>query len=419
MNAPLSRTVSRTLVSALTGTLLLSSAAFAQAPTKLTIWLTGDPTETKVIQTATDLYTKAHPNVTFALQALPWSDAHAKILSAAAAQQGPDIITGGLSWGIELGNLGGMVNLTKAYPVLDKQVKTENLPGILQSVVTTDGQLYAMPYNLTVQLQFYRPDLLKAAGVSGAPKTWDQLTGTIAKIQASGKKGYMVQWGNLDWLGLFPYLYQAGGSYYDKGCTKATVNSPAGVKALTYFAGLYKKFKVPTDASPDLGGGLDNGNYPLGTSYSTFNFDITYPKMKGKWAVSALPAGPSGKYTGFLGGTVIGIMAYSKNKDAAADFLKSLNDAKVSKALIDNAFKAGLYFIPPRSDFAANLSLPADQKAALLKQLKDSAGPPNCPGFEASNPDLSKAVQSVILNNADPKAALDMAAATMNANLKK
>ena len=38
MNAPLSGTVSRRLLSALTGTLLLSSAAFAQAPTKLTIW---------------------------------------------------------------------------------------------------------------------------------------------------------------------------------------------------------------------------------------------------------------------------------------------------------------------------------------------------------------------------------------------
>ena len=419
MKALPTKALARTLLATLTGGLLLSGLASAQSPTKLTIWLTGDPTEVNVIKTATDLYTKAHPDVTFALQAIPWSDAHAKILSAAAARQGPDLITGGLSWGIELGNLGGMVNLTKAYPALDKEVKTKNLPGIVQSVVTPDGQLYAMPYNLTVQLQFYRPDLLKAAGVAGPPKTWDQLTTDIGKLKAAGHKGYMVQWGNLDWLGLFPYLHQAGGSYYDKGCTKATVNSPAGVKALTYFAGLYHKFKVPTDASPDLGGGLDNGNYPLGTSYSTFNFDITYPKMKGKWAISALPAGPTGKYTGFLGGTVIGIMAYSKNQDAAADFLKSLNDASVSKALITNAFKAGLYFIPPRSDFAANLSLPADQKAALLNQLKDSAGPPNCPGWEASNPDVAKAVQTVILNNADPKAALDQAAAVMDANLKK
>ena len=411
--------LSRTLLGVLSGGLLLSGAAFAQNPTKLTIWLTGDPTEVNVVKTATDLYTKAHPNVTFALQAIPWSDAHAKILSAAAARQGPDIVTGGLSWGIELGKLGGMVDLTKQYPALDKQVKSDYIAGILQSVVTTDGQLYAMPYNLTVQLQFYRPDLLKAAGASGPPKTWDQLTTDIGKLQAAGHKGYMVQWGNLDWLGLFPYLYQAGGSYYDKGCTKATVNSPAGVKALTYFAGLYHKFKIPTDASPDLGGGLDNGNYPLGTSYSTFNFDTTYPKMKGKWAISPLPAGPTGKYTGFLGGTVIGIMSYSKNQDAAADFLKSLNNAKVSQALITNAFKAGLYFIPPRADFAQFLSLPTDQKAALTTQLKDSAGPPNCTGWEASTQDVAKAVQSVILNNTDPQKALDQAAAVMDANLKK
>lgn len=413
------KVLSRTLLATVTGSLLLSGLASAQAPTKLTIWLTGDPQETKVIKTATDLYTKAHPNVTFALQAIPWSDAHAKILSAAAARQGPDIITGGLSWGIELGNLGGMVNLTKDYPALDKQVKAENLPGILQSVVTPDNQLYAMPYNLTVQMQFLRPDLLKAAGVNGAPKTWNELTSGITKLQKAGHKGYMVQWGSTDWLGYFPYLYQAGGSYYDKACTKATVNSPEGVRALTFFAELYTKYKAPIDAANDLPGGLDNGNYPIGSSDSKFNFDITYPKMKGKWTLAALPAGPTGKYTAFLGGTVIGIMSYSKSKDAAADFLKSLNNAQVSKALIQNAFKSGLYFIPPRSDFAANLTLPADQKAALLKQLKDSAGPPNCTGWEASGADVTKAIQQVILNKADPKKALDQAAAAMNANLKK
>lgn len=415
MNTPFSRK----LFAALSAGLLLSGAALAQSPTKLTVWLTGDPTEVKVLQTAADLYTKAHPGVTFAMQAIPWSDAHAKVLAAAAARTGPDIISGGLSWGIELGKLGGMVNLTKQYPDFAGEVKKEANPAILKAVTSTDGQLYAVPYGLTVQLQFLRPDILKAAGVNGAPKTWDQLTTAIEKIQASGKKGYLVQWGNLDWIGYFPYLYQAGGSLYDAGCTKATINSPAGVKALNFFASLYNKFKLPTDASPDLGGGLDNGNYPLGTSYSTLNFDTAYPKMAGKWAISKLPAGPTGKSTAFIGGTVIGITAYSKNQDVAADFLKTLYDPKVAEAVIKGADKAGVFFIPPVNNYAQYLNIPADRKAALVAQLKDAAGPPNCDGWEASTPAVLKAIQSVVLNKADPKAALDQAAAVMDSNLKR
>ncbi|OLV18498.1 extracellular solute-binding protein [Deinococcus marmoris] len=419
MKALHTKALARTLLATVTGGLLLSGLASAQAPTKLVVWLTGDPTAATIMKTATDLYTKAHPNVTFDLQAIPWGDSHTKILTAAAARQGPDIITGGLSWGIELGNLGGMVNLTKQYPALDKLVKAEAIPGLLASVVTTDNQLYAAPFNLTVQLQFSRPDLLKAAGINGNPQTWEQLTSAIDKLQAKGKKGFMIQWGNLDWIGYFPYLYQAGGSLYDKGCTKATVNSAAGVKALTFYRDFYTKYKLPTDNSPDLGGGLDNGNYPLGTSYNTFNFDITYPKMKGKWAISPLPAGPTGKRTSFLGGTVIGIMAYSKNADAAADFLKTLYTAKVSDALVSNARKQGLYFIPPVAEFSKALGLPADQSKALIAQLKEGAGPPNCKGWEASNADMVKALQSVILNKVDPKKALDQVAAAMDANLKK
>lgn len=406
----------RLITASLTAGLLLTGVSSAA---NLTIWLTGDATETAVMKTATDLYTKAHPDVTFSLQSIPWSDAHAKVLAAAAARSGPDIISGGLSWGIELGKLGGMVDLTTKYPALTSTVTKTANPGVLKSVISTDGKLYAVPYNLTIQLQYLRPDLLKAAGVSGAPKTWDQLSADIGKLQTGGKKGYVVAWGNLDWIGYFPYLYQAGGSLYDKTCSKAIINSAQGVKALTFFASLYTKYKLPTDANPDLGGGLDNGNYPLGTSYSTLNFDTTYPKMAGKWAISKLPAGPTGKSTGFIGGTVIGITSYSKSPDVAADFLKTLYDPKVAQAVIKGADKAGVFFIPPRTDFAQYLNLPAERKAALIAQLGDAAGPPNCSGWEASTPDVLKAIQSVILNKADPKAALDQAAAAMNSNLKR
>jgi len=76
---------------------------------------------------------------------------------------------------------------------------------------------------------------------------------------------------------------------------------------------------------------------------------------------------------------------------------------------------AGLH----RFDLVTQVNLPADQKAILMRQLSDSDGPPNCPGWEQSGDAVQKAVQQVVFNGVSAKAALDDAAKTMNANLSK
>ena len=71
--------------------------------------------------------------------------------------------------------------------------------------------------------------------------------------------------------------------------------------------------------------GLENGEYPIGQTgnWALFGIPAGRPKLEGKWAIAALPAGPSKKRTAFIGGRVIGIMSYSKNQDAAANFLRT------------------------------------------------------------------------------------------------
>jgi len=387
---------------------------------KLTIWATGSEDEGKVLFAGAEAFMKKHPNVTIELQPISWDDGHAKILAAATSKVGPDIMTGGLSWGIEFGELGGMVDLKARYSDKIAEIAKVVHPNIYNSVVSPGSQVYGAPWDLTVFLMYYRPDILKEiTGSDQPPKTWEELTAAIEKIQAAGKKGFAMQWGNVQWLQYFNYLYQAGGTLYDEGCAKATINSPAGVKALKFFAELYTKYKAPTDGWPDLESGLASGDYPIGYtgSWVAGYLDSGKPEMAGKWRLAPLAAGSSGKPITFIGGRVIGIMAYSKHPDEAAEFIRFLYTDEAADMMVEKAAGLNLLFIPPRIDFADKIKAPADRVEAIKTQLQNAYGPPNCIGWEESARTVQTQIEEVIFKGADPQKALDEAAKVMNENL--
>ena len=68
---------------------------------------------------------------TVTVEAVDWGTAHAKILTAATSGEGPDIMTGGLSWGIEFGELGGMIDLNAQYPDDVAVIQAADNPGNL------------------------------------------------------------------------------------------------------------------------------------------------------------------------------------------------------------------------------------------------------------------------------------------------
>lgn len=387
----------------------------------LTLWATGSEDEAKVLAAAADAFNAKYPSVKVQVQPVSWDDAHAKMLAAATSGVGPDLMTGGLSWGIEFGQKGGMVDLKEKFPTVVQDVEKVVHPQIYKSVVSTDKKVYGVPWDLTIYQMFYRTDLMKdLTGSNNPPKNWDELTAAIQKAQTSGKKGFAMQWGNTQWLQYFNYLYQAGGTLYDEGCTKATINSPEGVKALQFYADLYNKYKAPTDGSPDLESGLETGDYPFGSSGSWISggLDASKPSIKGKWSLSPLPAGPSGKRTGFIGGRVIGIMGGSKNQAAASEFIRFIYTEGAVDAMTKKASEVSIFYIPPRVDFVTKIQAPSDRIESVKAQLNDSVGPPNCTGWEESARVVEQKLQEAIFKQGDAKKLLDEAAAAMNQNLK-
>lgn len=384
-------------------------------PADLVYWNTGSDDEALVVQAAADLYKQKNPNITIKVQAISWDDGHAKVLAAASSRSGPDLISGGLSWGIEFGALGGMIDLRQQGV---DALKPKIQPGVWKSIVSPDGGVFGVPLDMTAYVFYYRTDLLQAAGVS-PPKTWDDLAAAIAKFQAAGKKApFAMTWGTLGWLQYFNYLKQAGGSLYAPDCSKPTIDSDEAVQAATFWADLHRKYGAPNQ-EPDLAAGLAKGDIVMasGGSWNINGFDTAQPALKGKWSTAALPSGPKGAGS-FIGGRIIGVMSYSKFPTQAADFIKFLYTPEAVEAIQKAATAKGILWLAPQSDQLAKLTATENVKTTLNDVFATAEGPPNCKGWEQSQADVDKKLQSIVVNNVDPKKALGEAAQIMANNLE-
>lgn len=389
----------------------------AEGPASLTFWNTGTDEGAQALQVAADKYKESHPDVTIKVQAISWDDGHAKVLTAATSKTGPDIISGGMSWGIEFGELGGMIDLNKE-DIGD--IKTKTQPEVLKSITSQDGAVYGVSLDNAFYLLYYRPDLLTKAGLSGPPKTWDELTSAITKLKAAGVKTPLVEnWSTFEWLPWFNWLKQAGGSLYADDCSKATIDSEQAVLATTKWAEQYKKLGVPKAAN-DSAAGLAKGDVAMAIdgSWVVNGIDTAHPDLKGKWQVAALPTGPAGAGT-FVGGRIVGVMSYTKFPKAAVDFIKWLYTDEAIQLIQKETFnKGGELWLSPRPELVDTLNATDNVKQTLKTTMETISGPPNCKGWEVSGSDVTKKLQSVVNDNVDPKKALSEAATIMNNNLK-
>lgn len=399
---------------------LISVPANAAAKQTLTIWATGGDADAAVLAEAGKLFMAKNPNVTVKVEAISWGDGFAKVLAAAAAQKGPDIFTGGLSWGISAGNKGALADL-RALSVVNK-VQPLVAPQIFKALVGyKSSKVYAVPYDLTLMMMFYDKTTLSKAGVTAAPKTVAEFNAAAAKLKSAGVKVPVYnEWGNGDWLGFFSWLYSMGGSLYDSKC-KVSINNAKGVAALEQYKKLYTDHGAlkPGVADWSMNDNIQKGNYGIGFSG---NFQAssyyTYYKDYKNWTAAPVPSAPGSKSVAFIGGRGISVMNYipRPKQILAGKFIMSLYQEDVVKAMNVVGAAQNAIFLSPVSKFADTISsYPADVLATIKSQLTDAQGPPNCNGWEDAQNDVTNALQKYLFGTSTAQQALNDAAAAMKA----
>lgn len=387
------------------------AAAEVKKDIEITMWLIGSEGQAITIKELAQGFHKK-TNIKVKCEALSWGDAHSKYLTSIAGGVAPDIGTMGLTWGTEFGNLGAMVDLNAAYPNEVRTMRQSVFSGLWNSI-EYKGKIFGIPFDMTEYVLYYRNDI-----ISEPPKDWNELTSLLADLKNKGK-GMIFDWGSLSWIGYSPYLWQAGGDYYNEDYSKVTIDSAEAAAALKFFAELYTRYNIPKTKIP-LEQGMRTGDFPIAISgnWKIDGLRLSAPEIAGKWSISTLPKGPTGKMTAFIGGRIMGIFTQSKRKEEAWMFINYLFTPEVQEKLYEAALTKQDTYLPPSKKTWDILKMNEEFKKVLVAQANDAKGPPPVTNWDSSAKYIDEAIQKVVLQNGDAKKELEIAKPQLEKLLK-
>ena len=244
--------------------------------------------------------------------------------------------------------------LVNLKPKLGKQAKL-HAAGIIAND-TVGGKLVAMPWFGDFGILYYRTDLLKKYGYSAPPKTWGDLFKMAKKVQDGEQKtnknftGFVFQGNSYEGLtcDALEWIASAGGGHYiDNG--KVTINNAKArtiLDAMRLQIGKITPRNVTTFQEGEAHTAFVNGdamfmrNWPYAYSIGA----EAGSKIKGKFSVTVLPHGTSGKSVGTVGGWQLAVSKYSKHKGASIEFVRYMTSPAVEK--FDAIFNTNVPTIP-------------------------------------------------------------------------
>jgi arabinogalactan oligomer / maltooligosaccharide transport system substrate-binding protein len=357
-----------------------SAAAKDPASVKGTVtwWDTSDATnEAPSYQPIIKAFEAKYPNIKVNYVNVPFADAKDKFKTAAQSGSGaPDVLRADVGWTPAFAQLGYLQPLD-GTPAL--QDDSDYMPGPFASD-HYNGKIYGVPQVTDTLTLLYNKDLLAKAGITTAPKTWDELKTDSLQIKAkTGVDGTFLDAASYY---LLPFIYGEGGDIIDASAKKITVNDATALKAVGIAQDLIKSGAAVTDVTKDGYSNMQTA-FKDGKAAMVINGPwSTSDDLKGSafsnadnLGIATVPAG-SVKAGAPVGGHNLVVYAGSKNLDATYLFVAFLNDAQ-NQATI--AAKNNV--LPTRTSAYSDPQV-ANNKilSAFEGPLKSAVGRPPVPG---------------------------------------
>jgi multiple sugar transport system substrate-binding protein len=333
----------------------------------------------------------------------------------------PSILQLDVVWTPEFAAAGWVLPLDRYSPG-----KSEFFPATI-TANTWAGKLYALPWFADVGLLYRRTDL-----VPREPSTLEEVVSdarTAMARRGGPRYGIVLQAARYEGLitGFVEYLGAFGGRIIDdRG--EVVVNRPEAVRALEFMRDeLYASKVAPLDVltwhEEEARFAFQNGNavfmrnwpYPVAAMS-----DTAQSKVAGKFAVSPIPAArsaPGGHSTAALGGAQLAINAYTDHPNAAYKLIAYLT---APEQMLERAQAVGQYptrpalYDDPRLKGA--LAIPLDNARRAI----ESATPrPVTPIYTELSEILQIELHRALVRQAEPREALDAAAAKINALIER
>ncbi len=339
-----------------------------------------------------------------------WDDMQNKLTTAVAGGTPPDISVVGTRWILDFMSTNSVDEVSQ---YLSKATMDNINPAAMEAKVK--GKLMGIPIAAGARILAINNDITKEV-----PKTMEELEADAKKITKPGKIYGLIMPGkaHTELTDFAYYFYAAGGNFFDTKSDgsygKCTVNSDAGVKALTFMQQLAMKDKVVQSGFTSMNR-MD--------SHPVFYSGKVGYVMIGAWVDSAMKqAGAKFPVTyanipSFAGQKPAGLII----TDSIAFFTKAKN-LKAAGKFVDffyqDAYKGKfdqLVGFPPVTLSAAKDPFWNTPLFQALNAAALTARPwPLVDGFDTLNNETWKACEKVFQGQASPKDALDAAAAAVD-----
>ena len=367
-------------------------------------------------------YQKAFPNVTIKLDSIPWATHWPKLQAATQTGTGPDLDAFHIVYFSQFYNAGLLAPYPDSLFPLD-QLRREYS---LLDVAVADGKLYAMPEDFTIPVLLYNKDVWQKAGLSekDAPKTWDDAI-RMGKELTIRSNGVVKRWGlNIggttgggNWVWFIEDLYyQLGGYFYNPDGTKVIYNNAQMAQAIALQNDLVKKYGLGdwTSDTPSL---LAEGKNAMMRAWAWMVGLAMQANPHANLGALPLPTF-TGKPRPYGAGVLtvnfaVMSQAPADRRDTAFHFIHwlFLSGDRIAKNVDAANIDGGVVTYKPAQSQQTGLVIP------IIRQHGTDAVYTEDLPTDVENP-LIRAIQQITLSNADPKSALDQAAATANHSLR-
>lgn len=271
---------------------------------------------------------------------IPWANRDQKVLTALAANNGPDVFYVIPDQMPQYAEAGMLLDLS---PYLKDNDMEDFVETALISTKWKD-KVYGLPVLQSADTLMYNVDVVKAIGEDPAklPATWEEFEEWAAKAKEKGYYATSFQGGGSMNGTLYPFLWQAGGEVLTED-NEVLINNEAGVKAFEFINNMYKNEWVPKDSITAM---HHDELWDSGKMMAVTGSGISISRMLAKEdAFEFVLAPPLKNEKQATYGTTGMFVApiNSDNPDAAAEFIKFMTNSENQRA-----FNTVTQYIPSR-----------------------------------------------------------------------
>ena len=359
-----------------------------------------------------------NPNIKIEFMGTPMNEMYSKLTTMATGGELPDVFTNSPEFSSQADDIGIVEPLDE---LLGKDYVAGFEKATLDQAYVNDALQFAPFFTIPTGL-LYRKDLFDAAGLQ-VPETWEEFIEVSQKLTVDENKdgsperyGFAMVGSNNGSGGsrFIPIMRTFGATELreDGGGFVTDFDTPEATEAFQLYGDLVNKFKVvpPGPLQTSYGEAVslmasDKAAMMVTGPHSIGAITTQNPELKGKLAGAPLPHASGEKPAASLGMLGFSISSESKNKEAAAKYLKFILNKENQLA-----WNTATGRIPSRTDAAQDPQVQRDELKGFLDAQEFAFKMPDVPYYASLQVIAAESYQAVITGQSSAEDAAKTAA---------